>query len=236
MIIEATMNTPQSQMIRELLEKALQQVSDAQSQVAAFEGHLHEIKLQISQSLKAIDSVLKEVETGEQQVEKVRNDVAVTLGEMFEQMTRIVDGARDQVLHQHEVTPNTQPAQVEQEQTQPELSSEALNGNEAGQRVTETLDEMVSTIKEETSQQQNQVMETPQIAEPQTRQQEESAAEASKEPGNSDALSTLLAKARAVSGKTFEGPTELTPLAEEEEDPQAVNELLQNTSGSFIAQ
>ena len=239
------MNTPQHQTIRELLEKALQQITDAQSQVTAFEGHLHEIKSQIDQSLEAVDSILKEVETGEQQVEKVRNDVAVTLGEMFEEMTRIVDGARDQMLHQHNTTPNTQPAQVEQEQTPPELESsepelspdEVLNGNEAGQRATESLDEMVSTIKEETStSQQVQDIETPQIAEPQTCQQEEPAAEAPKEPGNSDALSTLLAKARAVSGETSEGPTELTPLADEEEDPQAVNELLQNTSGSFIAQ
>ena len=243
MIIESTMNTSQHQTIRNLLEKALQQVASAQSQVTAFEGHLHEIKSQIDQSLEAIDSVLKEIETGEQQVEKVRNDVAVTLGEMFEQMTRIVDGTRNQMLHQHDKTPNTQAAQVEQDQTQiesessePELSPEVLNGNEAGQRATESLDAMVSTIEEATSQQQTDTAETPQIAEPQTCQQEEPAAEESKMPGNSDALSTLLAKARAASGKTFEGPTELTPLAEEEEDPQAVNELLQNTSGSFIAQ
>ena len=252
MIIEATMNTARHQTIHELLEKALRQITDARTQITTFEGHLHEIKSQIDQSLEAIDSVLKETETGEHEVEKVRNDVAVTLGEMFEQMTRIVDGARDQMLHQHDVAPITQPVQVEQDQTKQEQTQfesessepesslpEVLNGNEAGQRAAESLDEMVSTIKEETSlSQQVQAMETPQIAEPQTHPQEEPAVETPKEKelGNSDALSTLLAKARAASGETPEGPTELTSLAEEEEDTQAVNELLQNTSGSFIAQ
>jgi hypothetical protein len=64
-------------------------------------------------------------------------------------------------------------------------------------------------------------------------------AEVEKVPGSADSLSTLLAKARAVTGETDEtDETDATesPLVGEDEDAETVSELLKNTSGSFVAQ
>lgn len=252
------MSTPDHQTIRELLENALQQVVGTQSQVTVFENQLREIKSQLDLSLQSIDAVLKEIEVGEQKVEKVRNDVAATLGEMFEHMSQIVNGARDRMLQQQDDDPQAQsPAEESPEidaiptgQSDPEPSTgESLNGNEAGQRAAESLDEMMSTIDEVNSDDINSrqkdageaVAQEPPMTAPQTAQnvqpQEESSQEEKpKSPGSSDSLSAVLAKARAASGENVEGPIELTPLDGEGEDTQAVNELLQNTSGSITTQ
>lgn len=257
-ITKRPMSTPDHQTIRELLENALQQVVGTQSQVTVFENQLREIKSQLDLSLQSIDAVLKEIEVGEQKVEKVRNDVAATLGEMFEHMSQIVNGARDRMLQQQDDDPQAQsPAEESPEidaiptgQSDPEPSTgESLNGNEAGQRAAESLDEMMSTIDEVNSDDINSrqkdageaVAQEPPMTAPQTAQnvqpQEESSQEEKpKSPGSSDSLSAVLAKARAASGENVEGPIELTPLDGEGEDTQAVNELLQNTSGSITTQ
>ena len=105
-----TTDTQNHQAIRGLLENALQQVLSTQEQVTAIESQLQEIKSQIGLSLEAIDPVLKQCETGNQ-AEKVRNDVAATLGEMIEHVSRIVNETREKMLKPrsdefHDVTLN----------------------------------------------------------------------------------------------------------------------------------
>jgi len=64
----------------------------------------------------------------------------------------------------------------------------------------------------------------------------EEKAEIPKGPGSTDSLSELLAKAKAASSETGSPVTDWTPLYDEEEDAQTVNELLKTTSGSFATQ
>ena len=254
-----TTDTQNHEAIRGLLENALRQVESTQSQVTAVEGQLHEIKSQIDHSLEAIDSVLKQLEARTQQVEQVRSDVAATLGEMFEQMTRIVNGARDQMLHHHDdesttvnstETPPTseleEPSSMETTSepenaiddsvpSQPTLTeetpTESLTGPQAGRRATASLNEMIATI-DETKMPQDTVPET----QADTKPESEPVTKEMKGPGSADSLNTLLAKARAASAETNEVATELPPLVDEEEDAETVNEVLKNTSGSFMAQ
>ena len=346
-----TTNAINQQAIRELLEKALQQVVTTQSQVSTIEEYLQEIKSQVNLSLESIDTILKQVETSEQNAEKVRSDVAATLGEMFDHMSRIVNGAREKMIHQQETqnrdtlisnhsqsemvteaAPETtgeileetseslpepkpeetvaqeaavtidaenlkiaepeiaeqeggetageasqeietpthdaeqqtkQPADPEIEQSiEPQAGQqpvESLNGNEAGQRAAESIDEMMSTIREsnqmlvepapqvETEIAQEEMVqpeaavqteiELPKTSDVVQEQAEAPSEESPKEthngPGSVKPLSELLAKARA-GGEPVEGPTELTPMIDE--DTEAVNELLNNTSGSIVAQ
>ncbi len=268
------------QAIRGLLENALHQVVATQTQVTSIEGQLHEIKSQIDLSLESIDSVLKQLEASEQKVEKVRSDVAATLGEMFEHMSRIVNGAREQMMQGHAdeassqqpVTPEMPTGSVIEESIPEksaiehaaatpvdETTSESLSGGEAGQRATASLNEMIATIDETNAPPETEVesqiesppdapaealMETPPEtlpvqetpATPETEPQTSTEPETPKGPGSADSLSALLAKARAATGAVLAPATEAAPIVGEEEDAQTVNELLHNTSGSFVAQ
>ena len=284
-----TTDTQYHEAIRGLLENALRQVETTQSQVTAVEGQLHDIKTQIDQSLEAIDSVLKQLENREHQAEKVRGDVAATLGEMFEQMTRIVNGARDQMMQQHandhhrvksiaQIDAETQPAGELPEPSLMETTSESeadspvpqvdnatdnaieviidepaptpmqaipteqppadpLTGSEVGQRAADSLNEVIATIDETKT-----YPETLPEIETQSKLETESATNEPHGPGSAESLSTLLAKARAVSGETEEVateaatelPLEIPSFVGEDEDAEAVSELLKNTSGSFV--
>ena len=241
-------NLQDHEAIRGLLEKALRQVEATQSQVTDVETQLHEIKSQIDQSLEAIDSVLQQWETRVQHAEQVRGDVAATLSEMFEQMTRIVNGARDQMLHHHagestaciatELLPESELPEPSAVETVSEsgadipvvpteqASAESLTGSQAGQRATSSLNKMIATIDE---------THTPPDIMPETKSEPEPVTEEAKGPGSADSVSELLAKARAVSSEPNETATELPPLVDEEEDAETVSELLKNTSGSFVA-
>jgi len=256
-----TTDTQNHQDICGLLENAQHQVEATQSQVTAIEGQMQEIKSQIDRSLEAITSVLKQLETREQQADRLHSDMAAKLGEMFEQMTRIVNGARDQMLH-HPAGKSTaqdtaqdvaempvEQAPVEQipvESPTEQAPAESLTGPEAGQRATASLNEMIATI-DETKVSETKVLESSEktqtplevVPEISTVTQPEPAPETDEinGPGSADSLSTLLAKARAASsGEMNEAATELPPLVDEEEDAQTVSELLKNTSGSFVAQ
>ena len=115
-----TTDTQNHQAIRGLLENAVQQVLSTQKQVAAIESRLQEIKSQIDLSLEAIDPVLQQWETGDRDVEKVRNDAAATFDEIFDHVSRIVNDAREQMLNprsdgagSQDVSPNATEAAAE---------------------------------------------------------------------------------------------------------------------------
>ena len=279
-----TTSTNNHQAIHELLEKALQQVMAAQEQVSIIEGQLHEVKSQVGTSLESIDTVLKQIEAGEQNAEKVQVDVTATLDEMFDHMSRIVNGAREQMLQQRNIDPVVLPSpggQSEKESTTEEMpaeeiatsettqdqetpdseeiaavepsnaeqsSKESLSGEGVGQRAAASIDEMMSVIqKNEEAQVSTEIepgneaaTETKPAAQPETSENElQSDAISGLEteeqggPGSTKSLGELLAKARAASGTVSSGPTELSPLVEE--DAEAVNELLQN-AGPFVTQ
>ncbi|MCL2623493.1 MAG: hypothetical protein FWD31_07495 [Planctomycetaceae bacterium] len=268
-----TTDTLNHEEIRSLLVNALRQVETTQSQVTVVEGQLHELKSQIDLSLEAIDSILKQLENREQQAEKVRDDVAATLSEMFEQMTQIVNGARDQMLQCHDGEAPAQPAvemplanelselppletvvpaepqtlvppseattETVAEDTTEDTTvnvaenvmdeptpAETLTGPQVEQRATESLNEMIATIDDT-----NPLPET----QAETKPGPMPVTEKVKTPGSADSLNALLAKARAVSGETDKTAAELPPLVDDEEDAQALSELLKNTSGSFVA-
>jgi len=297
-----TTDTQNHQTIRSLLENALQQVLSTQQQVTAIESQLHEIKSQIDLSLEAIDTVLKQCETDDHDAEKVRSDVAATLGEVIEHVSRIVNDARDQMLNprsdesdSQDVAPIVAEAVNEDvnEATREELAetnfdeptpveslaeslldeslstespaSGSLTGPQVGQRATESLNEMIATIDETNAETGTSLedgisgsesvteIEAQAIVsrEPETAPLSETAAsepalfeaevksakkEVPKGPGSADSLSELLAKAKAASSETDTPATDLTPLDDEEEDAQAVSELLKTTSGSFATQ
>ena len=234
------------QAIRGLLEKALQQVSSTQKQVTAIESELQELKSQIDLSLEAIDPVLKQLESGGSQAEKVRHDVSATLCEMFDQVSRIVNTSREQLLNFREDESDTKeinPTAMETEaetlvetlaQTVPEEPTpmespvppvESLTGPQVGQRATESLNEMIETIGGTNAE--------PVLPETKIKSDEK---ETSKGPGSLDSLSALLAKAEAASSETDSAVGDLTSLDDEEEDVQTVSELLKTTSGSFATQ
>jgi len=298
-----TTDTQNHKAIRSLLENALQQVLSTQEQVAVIESRLQDIKSQIDLSLEAIDPVLKQLETGDQ-AEKVRSDVAATLGEVIEHVSRIVNDAREQMLNprcdesdSQDVSPHVTGAITEavNEATREELAetnfdeptpvvslaeslldeslstespaSDSLTGPQVGQRATESLNEMIATIDEtnaetgtsledgipgsesvteieaqaivsrEPETEREQLPETvasePALFEAEVKSAEK---EAPKGPGSTDSLSELLAKAKAASSETGLPATDLAPLDDDEEDVQAVSELLKTTSGSFATQ
>ena len=253
-----TIDTQNNQAIRGNLENALRQVESTQTQLTAIEGQLQEIKSQIN---KAVDTVLKQAEVNERNTEKVRNDVAATLGEMFDQMTSIVNGARHQMLQPQneeptaqtvvETPPDIETPTVDEIPTEivseteilptEETLTESLTGSQVGQRASASLSEMIATIDEEENAPQEPEHHEETVATIQTPPDTEENAEADEVPtcpGSTNSLSELLVKAKAAAGETDYDDSELMSfddnLNDEEEDPQAVSELLKNTSGSVI--
>ena len=114
-----TIDTQNPRAIRGILENTLNQVLSTQTQVTAIERQLREIQSQIDLSLEAVDPVLKQLETlgtGRHQAEKVRSDMAATLSGMLEQVSHIVNDARDQMLNFRENrsdTPDANPHAVD---------------------------------------------------------------------------------------------------------------------------
>jgi len=144
-------------------------------------------------------------------------------------------------------------------------ASDSLTGPQVGQRATESLNEMIATIDETNAETGTSLedgisgsesvteIEAQAIVsrEPETAPLSETAAsepalfeaevksakkEVPKGPGSADSLSELLSKAKAASSEAGTPATDLTPLDDEEEDAQTVNELLKTTSGSFTTQ
>jgi len=262
-----TSNTQDHQAIRNILETALQQVEATQSQITTIKGQLQEIKSQIDLSLETIDSALKQLDSQEQSTVQMRSEVATTLSEMFEQMTRIVNGAREQMLQhrsgnqdcdttdqaiiQEPVADITEDVVPEEEGLAEEtlkvtvpvedMPPESLTGSQVGQRATTSLNEMIATIDENNT---SPATEPPspektEIAEPVLQKPAELALSETKEVqglGSADSLNESLAKARTASDEKDDVATDLPPIVDEEEDAQAVSELLKTTSGSFVAQ
>lgn len=243
-----TSDTFNNQSIRCFLENAIQHVESVQTQVTTIEDRLQEIKSQIDLSLEAIDTVLKQAEVNERNSEKVRSDVAATLGEMFEQMTSIVNGARDQMLQPQEGVSAGQTIEeipsdtgiptetVPKIATTAQAPSESLTASQVGQRASESLREMIATINDEeiAPLEQERLEET--VATNQTPSDTQANEEAEEVPtcaGSKNSLSELLVKAKAATDETEHDGSELMPY-DGEDDPQAVSELLKNTSGSVI--
>ena len=245
-----TTDTQNHQAIRGILENALQQVLSTQRQMTVIEGQLQEIRSQIDLLLEAIDPVLKPLETDGDQTEKVRTEVSATLSAMFEQVSRIVNNTREQMLNPRDDVTNTQEALAEtvpaepppvKPQTEESLSAESLTGSQVGQRATESLNAMIATIDETNTEtiieaDMPQVQEEPESIQPEVKAKSEEK-ETPKGPGSTESLNDLLAKAKVAARGTDSAAIDLTPLDDdEEEDAQTVNELLKTTSGSFATQ
>jgi len=251
-----TTDTQNYQAIRGFLDNALQQVLATQTQVKAIESQMREIKSQIDLSLEAIDPVLKQLETleaGEHHAEKVRNDMAATLCEMFEHVSSIVNNARDQVLNTRsdetnteDVNPHVKEAVLEttrealaeivpdestplEPQSAETLSAKSLTGSQVGQRVTESLNEMIATI-DETNAETDTLQEQEEELEPEAEAEIESQTVSPQEQETES-----VPQVETVALEPDSVAADLTML-DDEEDAQTVNELLKTTSGSFDTQ